>query len=74
LWKKNKKIKKEEYRKIINEKKIKNYISNRKVDRPEYQILIKEIEEIGYSATGRKYGVSDNAIRKWVKTYEKLKK
>jgi hypothetical protein len=69
-----KKIKKEEYRKIINEKKIKNYISNRKVDRPEYQILIKEIEEIGYSATGRKYGVSDNAIRKWVKTYEKLKK
>jgi transposase-like protein len=30
-------------------------------------VLIKEIAESGYSATGRKYGVSDNAIRKWVK-------
>lgn len=25
------------------------------------------LEESGYSATGRKYGVSDNAIRKWIK-------
>ena len=28
---------------------------------------------MGYSATGRKYGVSDNAIRKWIKYYEKIK-
>ena len=27
---------------------------------------------MGYSAVGRKYGVSDNAIRKWVKDYEKI--
>ena len=67
------KQKNEEYKKMMNEKKLNFYISKRKVDRPEYQILIKEIEKIGYSATGRKYGVSDNAIRKWVKTYEKLK-
>jgi transposase-like protein len=26
---------------------------------------------MGYSATGRKYGVSDNAVRKWRKQYEK---
>lgn len=67
------KLKKENYRKIINDKKIANYLSRRIVDRPEYQLLLKEVEEIGYTATGRKYGVSDNAIRKWLKVYEKLK-
>ena len=35
-------------------------------DRPEINILKKEVEENGYSATGRKYGVSDNCIRKWI--------
>ena len=45
---------------------------SRKVERPEYNILIKEIEELGYVGTGKKYGVSDNAIRKWVKSYEKI--
>ncbi len=44
----------------------------RKVNnRPEYQVLKKEIIDMGYSANGRKYGVSDNAIRKWIKVYEK---
>ena len=43
---------------------------NRKIERPGYEILLKEIEELGYSATGRKYGVSDNAVRKWIKNYE----
>lgn len=41
---------------------------NRKiVNRPSKEILLKEIEENGYAATGRKYGVSDNAVRKWLK-------
>lgn len=39
----------------------------RKVERPELETLVKDIKNLGYSATGRKYGVSDNAIRKWVK-------
>jgi len=39
----------------------------RKVERPDMKTLLKEIHEMGYSATGRKYGVSDNAIRKWIK-------
>lgn len=39
----------------------------RKVERPNIDDLKKEVEEFGYSATGRKYGVSDNAIRKWLK-------
>lgn len=31
------------------------------------KILLEEIKELGYIGTGRKYGVSDNAIRKWIK-------
>jgi hypothetical protein len=40
-------------------------------ERPPLEQLLKEVEELGYSATGRKYGVSDNAIRKWIKNYKK---
>jgi hypothetical protein len=44
---------------------------NRKVkERPSYERLKIEVKRVGYSATGRKYGVSDNTIRKWLKTYE----
>ena len=43
----------------------------RKVKRPDYQTLINNVKELGYTKTGRKYGVSDNAIRKWIKHYEK---
>ena len=39
--------------------------------RPAYQQLIVEVAEMGWSAVGRKYGVSDNAIRKWVRAYER---
>jgi transposase-like protein len=31
---------------------------------------LNEVNELGYSSTGRKYGVSDNSIRKWIKFYE----
>lgn len=30
-----------------------------------------QIEESGFAAVGRKYGVTDNTIRKWVKYYKK---
>ena len=43
-----------------------NISHQRKVERPELTTLLNDIKEIGYSATGRKYGVSDNAIRKWI--------
>jgi hypothetical protein len=62
-----------DFRFIMTEEKNNINILKRKVDRPEYEVLLKEIDELGYSATGRKYGVSDNAIRKWVKYYEKDK-
>ena len=42
-------------------------VKNRKVERPEREILLKDVETLGYLGTGRKYGVSDNAIRKWLK-------
>ena len=45
-------------------------IDRRKVERPSYEQLVKEINELGYSMTGRKYGVSDNSIRKWIKFYK----
>ena len=38
----------------------------RKVERPPYERLVKEIDALGYCAVGRKYGVSDNAVRKSV--------
>lgn len=43
----------------------------RRVKRPPHDQLVREIAESGYSAVGRKYGVSDNAIRKWVRQYER---
>ena len=42
-------------------------IKQRKVERPSLEQLKEDIENIGYSGTGRKYGVSDNSIRKWIK-------
>lgn len=49
-------------------------LSTRKVIRPAtYEDFKQEMEELGwnYSAMGRKYGVSDNAIRKWERFYLK---
>lgn len=43
----------------------------RKVERPPYEKLVAEIEATSYVAVGRKYGVSDNAVRKWVRFYER---
>jgi hypothetical protein len=43
----------------INRRKVKN--------RPPKSQLQDEVNKMGYCATGRKYGVSDNAIRKWMK-------
>jgi hypothetical protein len=43
----------------------------RRVERPPYSQLRAEIAATSYRAVGRKYGVSDNAIRKWVRAYER---
>lgn len=41
--------------------------ANRRVERPSKEVLISQVEELGYVGTGKLYGVSDNAIRKWLK-------
>jgi len=42
----------------------------RKVNRPSYEKLKRDVELMGYVATGKKYGVSDNSIRKWLEFYK----
>jgi hypothetical protein len=45
--------------------------NTRRVERPPYQQLLAEIEATSWLAVGRKHGVSDNAVRKWVRAYER---
>lgn len=42
----------------------------RKVDRPSYLQLKRDLASMSMVAVGRKYGVSDNAVRKWIRWYE----
>jgi hypothetical protein len=42
----------------------------RKVERPSYEQLMADVESMSLLAIGRKYGVSDNAVRKWIRWYE----
>ena len=65
------KVRCNECKNIVTEKELEAKIKNRKVTRPPYDSLINDVNTIGYVATGKKYGVSDNAIRKWIKYYEK---
>lgn len=37
-------------------------------DRPSLQQLQEDIKALNYVGAGKKYGVSDNAIRKWEKS------
>lgn len=44
--------------------------TQRKVERPSYDQLKKELKETSYLAVGRKYKVSGTSIKKWIKQYE----
>lgn len=48
--------------------------SRRKVERPTYEQLRRDLAESNFCAVGRKYGVSDNAVRKWVRWYEEAER
>lgn len=63
-------IKKERNENGLTDNQIQGILNQRKTERPPYDILIKEIEKSGYVSVGRKYNVSDNSIRKWIKFYE----
>ena len=43
----------------------------RKVDRPSYEQLQTDLRSMSFVAVGRRYGVSDNAVRKWLRWYER---
>lgn len=45
-------------------------IGLRSVEHPSKEQLEKDLEETNFTQTGKKYGVSDNAVRKWAKQYE----
>lgn len=80
-YKKDRKVKSiKEKKPIVKKKKEKKEfnrdefnISQRKVERPSLELLLTDIKELGYRGTGKKYSVSDNSIRKWIKNYNKQK-
>lgn len=45
---------------------LQNFVTIKTKPPVDLEVLLKEVEDVGYSATGRKYGVSDNTIRKWI--------
>ena len=54
----------------MNKKKFED--SCKEKDRPSKEQLLKDTDDLGYVKTGKKYGVSDNCVRKWIKGYEKF--
>jgi len=78
---KKKEIKKKEVKKCIDcrkeiTKKAKrcpacDKIKQRTCERPPLEILLEEVKKLGYVGTGKKYSVTDNSIRKWIKNYKK---
>lgn len=47
-------------------------LSQRKVVWPTKEQLKEDIDTLSFVAIGKKYGVSDNAVRKWAKKYNLL--
>lgn len=43
------------------------HVSKRKVERPSHSELLELLSEHSFCEVGRRFGVSDNAIRKWLK-------
>lgn len=52
-----------------SEKMTESAIKQRKYERPDKETLYKELLETNFNAVGRKYGVSNNLIRKWCLFY-----
>jgi hypothetical protein len=45
----------------------------RRVERPSHEQLMDDVRHMSMVAIGRKYGVSDNAVRKWIRWYEQAR-
>lgn len=61
------KVKRDEFG--YSDKQKESAFKQRKVNRPSKEILLSEIIEFSFCTLGKKYGVSDNTIRKWCKYY-----
>jgi len=48
-------------------------IMRRKTEWPSQEQLEKDLENMSFRAVGKKYGVSDNTVRRWAKKYNLLK-
>lgn len=57
--------------KRCNDCNAKYQVSLRKTERPSYAQLKEDLAKMAVVNVGKKYGVSDNCIRKWVRLYEK---
>ena len=66
--KKNKPTNKAE-RKIGKVKVNQNGIVSKSPIKPRKEVLLEEIKTTSFIQLGKKYGVSDNAVRKWAKDY-----
>lgn len=57
-------------KRIRTKKEKERALLNRKVERPDRETLLNLIYTTSFLEIGRIYGVSDNAVRKWCKSYE----
>lgn len=62
--------KKEKQKKSINKQGKIERIKQRKVERPNRESLKEMIRTTPFTTIGKNFGVSDNAIRKWCKSYD----
>lgn len=47
----------------------KDFNQPRKVEKVDKEILVRDVKSLSMEAIGRKYGVTSNAVRKWLKHY-----
>jgi endogenous inhibitor of DNA gyrase (YacG/DUF329 family) len=46
------------------------FIKSNGICKPKKEALVEDINNLSWCAIGRKYGVSDNAVRKWARKYK----
>jgi hypothetical protein len=44
--------------------------NQRKFERPDLETLLQDVKELGYVGAGKKYGITDNGLRKWIISYQ----
>jgi len=48
------------------------YCTRRYGPRPDYETLKSELDASNFVQVGKKYGITDNAVKKWIKRYETI--